>query len=49
MNEKGKVGSDIPRKSQEPKGGKQTSGKTQHARMTTAAKVENLNGMPKSV
>lgn len=31
-----------------PKGGKQMSGSTKHARMTTAAKVENLKGMPKS-
>ena len=29
-----------------PKGGKQTSGSTKHSRMTTAAKVENLKGMP---
>lgn len=46
MKEYGKVSSDIPRGTKEPKGAKQSSGSTQHARMTTAAKVENLKGMP---
>lgn len=47
MNQSGKASSDIPKGVGEPKGSKQSSGKTQHARMSTAAKVENLNGMPK--
>jgi hypothetical protein len=46
MNDSGKVDSAIPRKDNEPKGSKQSSGATQHARMTTAAKVENLKNMP---
>ena len=46
MKDYGKVDSTIPRKDKEPKGAKQSSGVTQHARMTTAAKVENLKNMP---
>ena len=45
MNSSGKVDSSTPG-GKEPKGSKQSSGSTQHARMTTAAKVENLKGMP---
>lgn len=43
----GKASSEIPKGgSGEPKGPKQSSGKTQHERMKMAAKVENLKGMP---
>lgn len=32
----------------EPKGAKQTSGKTKHSRMSTGAKVESSGNLPKT-
>lgn len=44
----GKCSSDVPKFPGAPSGGKQTSGKTKHARMKSAAKVEGNSpkGMP---
>lgn len=48
MLQQGKVSSDIPKGKKDPSGGKQTSGKTRHARMSTGKKVEGdkPKGMP---
>jgi hypothetical protein len=47
MKDSGKCSSAIPSGKGNPKGSKQTSGQTKHGRMTTGAKVENLNGFKK--
>jgi hypothetical protein len=45
MDKGGKISSSIPMSSKEPKGPKQSSGKTKHARMY-ATKVENQGNLP---
>jgi hypothetical protein len=45
MDKSGKVSSAIPMSGKEPKGPKQSSGKTKHARMY-ATKVESQSNLP---